>query len=222
MTSDLTAPTTPTPAPDLGRPPRLRLLVGAACAPAMLLALLATGPLDPFDDGASPAAQLRQVAGHESVIGPLGWLEILAALFGAGMVLSFTGLTRGRGRGLGNAGAVTGVLGTAGLAPIGVHHWALGASAQLPYEQGAQAVNRLDAIAGPAILPLFFAMPVAMVLFALAGHRAGFVPTPALGLVGLFFVTDLVPGLPGGELVQLLIGLIGFVWIAVEVVRPRP
>ena len=117
---------------------------------------------------------------------------------------------------------MTGVLGTAGLVLIGVHHWALGALAQLPYEQGAQAVNRLDAIAGPAILPLFFAMPVAMVLFALAGYRAGFVPTPALGLVGLFFVSDFVPGLPGGELVQLLIGLIGFVWIALEVVRPRP
>ena len=74
MTSDLTVPTTPTSPADLGRPPRLRLLVGAACAPAMLLALLATGPLDPFDDGASPAAQLRQVTGHESLIGPLdGW-----------------------------------------------------------------------------------------------------------------------------------------------------
>ena len=37
----------------------------------------------------------------------------------------------------------------------------------------------------------------------------------------MFFVGELVPRLPGGELIPLLVGLVGAVWVATEVIR-RP
>jgi hypothetical protein len=195
-------------------PPPFRLLVGAACLPLTVLALLATGPLDPFDDAAAPRVQLSQLAGHVDEVKLLGSVELLAALLFGGLVLAFVGLTRGRGRGLGNAGAVFGVMGVVGMALIAVHHWLYVAVAPLPRETAVGVVDRLDHAAGPEIFLLFVSAPVALVLFAVAGHRAGFVPLPAMVLTIAFFVGELVPSLPGGELVPLLLLVVALSWTA--------
>ncbi len=195
-------------------PPRFRLLVGAACLPLTVLALLATGPLDPFDDSATPRVQLTQLPGHVNEVKVLGSVELLAALLFGGLVLAFVGLTRGRGRGLGNAGAVFGVMGVVGMALIAVHHWLYVAVAPLPRGTALAVVDRLDHAAGPEIFLLFVSAPVALTLFAIAGHRAGFVPLPAMVLTIAFFVGELVPSLPGGELVPLLLLLVALSWTA--------
>ncbi len=83
-------------------------------------------------------------------------------------------------------------------------------------------VDQLDSAAGPAVLPLLMAAPVALVLFAVAGHRAGFVPLPALLLTIAFFVGELVPSLPGGELVPLLLELVALSWTAWSLLRHVP
>lgn len=203
-------------------PPRTRRIAGALCLPAMFVALIATGPLDPFDDQATARVQLAALPGHVGEVRALGYVELLAALLSMGVVLAFAGLTRGRGRGLGNAGVLLGVLGSLGMTLVAVHHWVLAALGAVPPTEGGRVVDRLDSVAGPAILPMMLAMPVALLLFAIAGHRAGFVPVPALVLAVLFFVGEWVPALPGGELGPLVLGLVAFTWVAVTVLRQSP
>lgn len=200
-------------------PPRLRRVVGAVCLPATFLAMLATGPLDPFDDEATAAVQLGQLHGHVATVHALAQVELLAAALAAGLVLAFAGLTRGRGRGLANAGVVLGVLGVLGMALVAVNHLVLAALADQPVAVGAQIVDALHAGAGPVALVALMAMPLAMVLLASAGFRAGFVPAPAFALALAFFVGELVPGLPGGEVGPLLLGLLAFGWTAVVIIR---
>jgi hypothetical protein len=213
-----TAPET-APRTDRGGPPRFRHVVGALSMPALVLALLATGPLDPFDDQASATVQLGQLHGHVAQVRTLGWVELLAGALFAAVVLAFAGHTRGRGRGVANAGVLFGVLGTIGMALIAMRHWLLVSVDLLPRQQAVDVVDRLESTAGPGVLPLLVAAPVTLVLFAVAGHRAGFVPLPALLLTIAFFVGELVPGLPGGELVPLLLLLVSMSWIAAELVR---
>jgi hypothetical protein len=73
-------------------------------------------------------------------------------------------------------------------------------------------MGRLDSLAGPEVLPMIVAMPIAMLLFGIAGFRAGFVPRPALVLLVLFFVGELVPGVPGGEAGPLVLALAALGW----------
>jgi hypothetical protein len=203
-------------------PTGLRRVLGPLTLPAMFVCLLATGPLDPFsDDSAKPSAQLPQMLGHVGDVRAMSALELVAAALMVGVVLFFVGGTRGRGRGLGNAGAVIGTLGTIGLSFIAVHHLVMAALADLPPTTGTQVLDALDAAVGPGIFPLFFAAPAAILLFVIAGFRAGFVPLPALALGCAFYVGELVPGLPHGELVPLLLGLVASTWIAVTLLR-RP
>jgi hypothetical protein len=210
------------PPTDPGGPPRFRHVVGALSMPGLVLALLATGPLDPFDDQASATVQLGQLPGHVAEVRALGWVELLAAALFASVVLAFAGHTRGRGRGVANAGVVLGVLGTVGMALIAMRHWLLVSVDALPRHQAADVVGRLDTTAGPGVLPLLVAAPVALVLFAVAGHRAGFVPLPALLLTVAFFVGELVSSLPGGELVPLLLELVALSWTAWTLLRRVP
>jgi hypothetical protein len=201
-------------------PDGVRRIAGALCLPALFVALLATGPLDPFDDQAAPAVQLRQVPGHVGLVRALGWVELVSAALAVGVVLCWAGLTRGRGRGVANVGVVLGALGSVGLALVGVHHWVLAALDGAP--GGAAALTRLDEIAGPGIVALMFATPVALLLFTIAGFRAGLVPVPVLVLMVLFMLGELTPGLPGGELVPLVVGLVAQVWTAVALLRGEP
>lgn len=203
-------------------PSGLRRVLGPLSLPALFLCLLSTGPVDPFsDDGATPSAQLPEMLGRVGDVRVMTLLELAAAVLMVGVVLFFVGGTRERGRGLGNAGAVVGALGVVGLAFIAVHHLVMVALAGLAPTTGAQVLDAIDEAAGPGVVALFFAAPVAILLFVIAGFRAGFVPLPALALGCAFFVGELVPGLPQGELVPLLLGLVAAVWVAVTVLR-RP
>ncbi len=209
----------PAPASGPGGPTGLRNALGAACMPSLVLALLATGPLDPFDDSARASAQLGELTGREGQVYALGLVELLGALLLAGVVLAFAGHTRGRGRGVGNAGVVLGVLGVCGLSLVAVHHWLLIAVSTVPTDEATKVLDKLDALAGPVLLPMMLSAPVALLLFAVAGRRAGFVPLPALVLSIAFFAGELVPVLPGGELVPLLLELAAMTWIALTLLR---
>ncbi len=205
-------------------PPGIRRVLGPLAAPAMLLCLLATGPLEPFpDENAEPAVKIAELAGHVGQVQLMSLLELLAAVLMGGVVLFYAGATRRRGRGVGNAAAVIGVLGVVGMTFIGLHHLVLVALAGQPTPVGVAVLDALDHAATPAVFLLFFAGPIALLLFAIAGFRAGFVPLPALALMVLFFIGELVPSLPQGELIPLVVALIAAVWVAVSVQRaPHP
>ncbi len=69
------------------------------------------------------------------------------------------------------------------------------------------------------MLPLFFAAPVALPLLAITGRRAGLVPAWAMWVFIAFFVLDLIPVLPGGELIPLGLALVAAIGVAVRLLR---
>ncbi len=199
--------------------PPARRIAGALTLPAMFLALLATGPLDPLDDNGSNAEQLRLAAGQLARLQTLALVEVAASILLVGVVLAFAGRTRSRGQVLGNIGVALGVPGALAMVLIALHHVLLGVLASQPLAIGTQVLAGLDAAVMPFLLPLMFCGPISLAVLALAGWRAGFVPLPALVFALLFGITDWLPMLPGGELIPLLFGLVGFGWTAVVLLR---
>lgn len=208
--------------PEAAAPPRLRRITGAVCLPLLPLAMLATGPLDPFDDSAASVTQLRQMGGHVAQVRTLGLVEVIAALLLGGALLAFAGRTRVRGRGLANAGVVLGLLGAAGMVLVAANHWVFVAVSGLPQAQAAAVVDGLHQAGGPLVLVLLMSAPPALVLLVLAAYRAGLAPLPAVLLAAAFFAGELVPGLPGGEVGPLVLLLAALGWTAVGFARPVP
>jgi hypothetical protein len=201
--------------------PPARRIVGALTLPALFLALLATGPLDPLDDNGSTAEQLRQAAGQLARLQTLALVEVAASILLVGVVLAFAGRTRGRGQVLGNIGVALGVPGALAMALIALHHVLLGVLATQTLAVGTQVLAGLDAAVIPLLLLMMFCGPISLAVLAGAGLRAGFVPLPAFVFAMLFGITDWIPALAGGELIPLLFGLVGFGWTAVVLLRTR-
>jgi hypothetical protein len=145
-------------------------------------------------------------------------LELLAATFAIGTIAAFLGVTRHRGSGLANAGAVIGIPGCIGMVLIAAHRLFIYALVSSHTPNPLQALDQVDAAVGPIPI-LFFAMPVAMLLFAGAAVRARIAPPATLVLAALFFVLDFIPALPEHEILQLGIGLLAFGWIALRITQ---
>lgn len=210
---------TPAPGPERQWPSALRRRAGAASIVGLFAALTGSSLIDPLGTNHDNAAELRNAAGHLAALQAASMLELLAAMFAIGTIAAFLGIVRQRGAGLANAGAVIGIPGCVGMALIGVHGLFLYALVSSHAPDGLQILGQLNTAAGPVPI-LFFAMPVAVVLFVAAVVRAGIVPKAALVLAVVFFIVDSIPGLPGGEPVALASGLVTFGWIAWRIVRP--
>ncbi len=194
---------------------RFRRRAGASTIVAFFVALLAATVLEPTDSHAN-ADQLRAAAAHPGAMQATAWLEIIAGVLAPVVVLTLMHVVRGRGSRLAHVGGVLGVLGSVGMALIGLHRLFVVALAQ----QGGSAasvLDRLDRLA-PAIIVLFFVLPIAFVLLAGAIVRAGLAPRLVLAGAAVFLVADMVP-LPGAEFVQLALGLVTFGWIAGRIIR---
>ena len=63
---------------------------------------------------------------------------------------------------------------------------------------------------------LFFALPVALAMLAVADVRAGLVPRWVIPVAVLFVLADFVPA-PGAEIVQMVLGLAAFGRIAYRI-----
>jgi hypothetical protein len=214
-----TAPASaPTPGPALRWPSALRRRAGAVSLVGMFAALILSSLADPLGAKHDNAADLRDAAGHLGALRASSLLELLAAMFAIGVIATFLGVVRQRGAGLANAGAVIGIPGCVGMALIGAHGLFLDALVSAHTSNGLQILAQLNTAAGPVQI-LFFAMPVAVVLLVAAAVRAGIAPMAAFVLAVVFFVADSIPGLPGGEVVALAIGLITFGWIAGRILR---
>lgn len=198
---------------------RLRHWVGALTLPGLFLSLLAATLLDKMEEQGSTATQVNQAANQLGTLRALAAFELLAALLAIGAVATLVGAIRRRGTGWANAGAVVGGLGCLGMTLIGGHHLFMYALLQADRANATKVLDSLNRSTGPVVV-LFFALPIALLLLAVAAWRAGVVPLAALIVVTVFFVTNQVPVLPGGELIPLLIGVVGYSWIGWATTRP--
>jgi hypothetical protein len=192
-------------------PTAFRRRAGAASIVAFFVALLAATLLEPTDSHAN-VDQLRAAVAHPGLMQAAAWLEITAGVLAPVAVLTLMHVVRGRGARLAHIGGVLGVLGAVGMALIGVHRLFVVALAQQGGDRAGAVLDRLDHLA-PAIIVLFFALPIAFVLLAVAGVRNGLAPRPVLAGAVVFLVIDMAP-LPGAELIQLVLGLVTFGWLA--------
>jgi hypothetical protein len=212
--------TQPTPATGPARmwPSATRRRAGAVSLVGMFATLTVSTLTDPLSANHDNATDLRDAAGHLGSLQASSMLELLAAMFAIGAIAAFLGVVRQRGAGLANAAAVIGIPGCIGMAAIGVHGLFLHALVSSHAPNGLQILDQLDNAAGPVQI-LFFGMPVASVLMVAAAVRARIVPKLTLVLAAIFFIIDSIRGIPGGELVALVTGLITFGWIAWRIAR---
>jgi hypothetical protein len=143
------------------------------------------------------------------------WCEILAGVLAPVVVLTLMHIVRSRGVVLAHVGAILGILGSIGGALIGLHGLFIVALAGQGGATGNTVLDRLDHIA-PAITVLFFALPVALVLLAVAVVRAGLAPRWVIPVAVLFLLTEFAP-VPGAEIIQMALGLAAFGRIALNI-----
>ena len=188
-----------------------RRRAGATSIVAFFTALLIATVLAPTDSHAN-SEQLRAALAHPGRMQAAAWLEIAAGILAPVAVLTLMHVVRGRGARLAHAGGILGVLGSVGMSLIGVHRLFIVALAQQGGDRAGAVLDRLDHLA-PAIIVLFFALPIAFVLLAAACVRNGLAPRRVLAGAVVFLVLDSAP-VPGAELLQLALGLATFGWLA--------
>lgn len=200
-------------------PSAVRRWAGALSLPLLFAALVGATLADPLDDRAPVAEQVRHAAGHLPQLQLTFLFELLAAGLMIAATMTIVGAVRGRGSAVANAGAVLGTLGGVGLSLIAMAHLYLYAIIASGTGDAAAILAARDGAAG-ALVPLFFAAPLAVVVLAVAAVRARLVLWPVLVISGVFLVLEFVPVLPGGELFPLLAGLVAYTWIALRIVAP--
>jgi hypothetical protein len=194
-----------------------RRRAGALSLVALFPALIVSTAIDPLGDNHHNASQLHNAIGHSGAVVASAAFELLAAALAPIAVLWLVQLVNDRGRVLANIGGVLGIAGSVGMALIGVHQLFIAALADADPAHGTAVLNRLDHLAGP-VVALFFGVPIALVLLAIAAHRAHLVPTWVPAVAGLFFIADFTP-IPESEIIQLLLGLTAFGAIALRALR---
>jgi hypothetical protein len=196
--------------------PAFRRQAGATAIIAFFCLLLASTLLEPTSSTAN-SDQLRAAAAHPAAMQASAWCEILTGMLAPVVVITLMHVVRRRGVVLAHVGAILGILGSAAGAMIGLHGLFIVALAQDGGGAGNAVLTRLDHIA-PVIPVLFFALPVALTLLAVADVRAGLVPRWVIPAAVLFLLAGFAPG-PGAEYIQIALGLAAFGRIAYRIVR---
>jgi hypothetical protein len=181
---------------------------------AFFCLLLASTLLEPTGSHAN-GDELRAAAAHPGAMQASAWCEILASVLAPVVVIALMHIVRGRGVVLAHIGGILGILGSVGGTMIGLHGLFIVALADSGDGAGNAVLTNLDRIA-PALIVLFFALPVALTLLAVANVRAGLVPRWVIPVAALFVLADFVPA-PGAEIVQLVLGLAAFGRIAYRI-----
>jgi hypothetical protein len=194
-----------------------RRTVCAAALPAFPLVLLIGTLVSPTDSTAN-ATQLAAAAAHGAAWSTASLLELLAAAL---MPLAAAGVAMtvgGRGARLANTGAALAILGTLGMAGIAFRHVFIYGLAAIGRQDALHALDRVDHVFGPVVLPLMFAGPFALILLAAAVARAGLASRWVVVGAILFFVSDMLP-IPAGEELQGIVGIVTFAVVARCVAR---
>jgi hypothetical protein len=186
-----------------------RRRAGAATIVAFFCVLLASTLIEPTGSHTN-RDQLRAATLHSGAMQAASWCAILAGVLAPVVVLTLMHVVRGRGVVLAHVAGILGILGSVSGALIGLHGLFIVA---LAGRSDATAVlDRLNHIA-PAITVLFFVLPVALTMLAIAAVRGGFAPRWVIPVAVLFLLAEFAP-LPGSEIVQMALGLAAFGRIA--------
>ncbi len=196
--------------------PAFRRRAGATAIIALFCLLTASTLTEPTDSHAG-RDQLRAAAAHPGAMQASAWLEILASVLAPVVVIALMHIVRRRGVVLAHIGGTLGILGSAGGAMIGLHTLFIVALAENGGGTGNAVLTRLDHIAS-AIPVLFFALPVALTLLAIANVLAGLAPRWVIPVAVLFALADFAP-VPGAEILQMALGLAAFGRIAYRILR---
>jgi hypothetical protein len=194
--------------------PAFRRRAGATAIIAFFCLLLASTLLEPTGSTAN-SDQLRAAAAHPAAMQASAWCQILAGVLAPVVVITLMHVVRRRGVVLAHVGGILGILGSVGGTMIGVHGLFIVALAQDGGGAGNAVLTRLDQIA-PVIIVLFFALPVALTLLAVADVRAGLVPRWVIPAAVLFLLAGFVPAAAAG-IGQLVLGLAVFGRIAYRI-----
>jgi len=191
-----------------------RRRAGATAIIAFFCLLAASTLLEPTDSHAN-SDQLRAAAAHPGAMQASAWCEILAGMLAPVVVITLMHIVRRRGVVLAHIGGILGILGSASGIMIGLHSLFIVALAGNAGGTGNAVLTRLDHIASP-IPVLFFVLPVALALLAVAAVRAGLAPRWVIPAAVLFVLADYVPA-PGAEIIQMALGLAAFGRIAYRI-----
>lgn len=195
----------------------VRSWVQLCCIPGYFIAMLLYGVFAPHATTDTPAAELTSYAvGGTVAVTP--FTELLSAALLVGFIGAMITTIRGRGAWPATVGSWFAALGAVGAAMVGIRHLYDIALADLPRQQALAVLATVDRVAGPLPLLLIMVAPLAgLLLFAIASFRAGYATIIPFALTLAFLVLTMTP-LP--EWVSLLVGLVGFGWIAFRM-RPR-
>ncbi len=193
-----------------------RRRTGATAIIAFFCLLLASTLLEPTDSHAN-SDQLRAAAAHPAAMQASAWCQILTGVLAPVVVITLMHIVRRRGVVLAHVGGILGILGSVGGTMIGLHGLFIVALAQDGGGAGNAVLTRLDHIA-PAIIVLFFALPVALTMLAVADVRAGLVPRWVIPVAVLFLLVGFAP-VPGADFIQIALGLAAFGRIAYRILR---
>ena len=193
-----------------------RRRTGATAIIAFLCLLLASTVLEPTGSTAN-SDQLRAAAAHPAAMQASAWCQILTGVLAPVVVITLMHIVRRRGVVLAHVGGILGILGSVGGTMIGLHGLFIVALAQDGGGAGNAVLTRLDHIA-PAIIVLFFALPIALTMLAVADVRAGLVPRWVIPVAVLFLLVGFAP-VPGADFIQIALGLAAFGRIAYRILR---
>lgn len=188
---------------------------GATAIIALFCLLLASTLLEPTGSTAN-SDQLRAAAAHPAAMQASAWCEILAGMLAPVVVITLMHIVRRRGVVLAHVGGILGILGSAGGTMIGLHSLFIVALAQDGGGAGNAALTRLDHIA--PVIPVLFALPVALTLLAVADVLAGLAPRWVIPVAVLFLLAGFAP-VPGADFIQIALGLAAFGRIAYRILR---
>ncbi len=195
--------------------PAFRRRAGATAIIALFCLLLASTLLEPTGSTAN-SDQLRAAAAHPAAMQASAWCEILAGMLAPVVVITLMHIVRRRGVVLAHVGGILGILGSAGGTMIGLHSLFIVALAQDGGGAGNAALTRLDHIA--PVIPVLFALPVALTLLAVADVLAGLAPRWVIPVAVLFLLAGFAP-VPGADFIQIALGLAAFGRIAYCILR---
>lgn len=194
--------------------PAFRRQAGATAIITLFCLLLASTLLEPTGSTAN-TDQLRAAAAHPGAVQASAWCEILAGMLAPVVVLTLMHIVRRRGVVLAHVGAILGILGSASGTIVALHGLFTVALAQDGGGAGNAVLTRLDHIA-PVVPVLFFALPVALTLLAVADVRAGLAPRWVVPAAVLFLLAGFAP-VPGADFIQIALGLAVFGRIAYRI-----
>lgn len=194
--------------------PAFRRQAGGTAIIAFFCLLLASTLLEPTGSTAN-SDQLRAAAAHPEAMQASAWCQILTGVLAPVVVITLMHIVRRRGVVLAHVGGILGILGSVGGTMIGLHGLFIVALAQDGGGAGNAVLTRLDHIA-PAIIVLFFALPVALAMLAVADVRAGLAPRWVIPAAMLFLLAGFAP-VPGADFIQIALGLAVFGRIAYRI-----